>query len=140
MLSTWSFWQQQAAITRHGDRVRPIFSLVKQSSRSKDVWIFFYAFSPMSKGLTWTFTFDFLRIYLVSFSFYFPSSYRRFLFSFLFDTYWQRDTRLHGARSIVQRNSLRFERRLVQFRLHAVQTAQRAFAVPAAQDERQARD
>ena len=52
----------------------------------------------------------------------------------------QRNSRLHGAGSLVKRHSLRFQRRLVQLRLHAVQTAQRPFAVPSTQDERQARD
>lgn len=53
---------------------------------------------------------------------------------------FQRYARLHGAGSLVEGDGLRFQRRLVQLRLHAVQTAQRPFAVSPAQNERQARD
>lgn len=62
------------------------------------------------------------------------------LFIFFVAAKLQRHARLHGTRSFVQRDGLRFERRLVQLRLHALQTAQRPFAIPPAQDEGQARD
>lgn len=52
----------------------------------------------------------------------------------------QRYARIHGAGGVVEGHGVRLERRLVQLRLHAVQTAQGPLAVPPAQDQRQARD